>query len=38
MVIKFEEPKPEELSELIKKRDAPPELSETAKVFVRKFV
>ena len=28
--------KPEELAELIAKRDAPPELSETAKAFVRK--
>lgn len=28
--------KPEELSELIAKRDAPPELSDTAKAFVRK--
>jgi hypothetical protein len=35
--VKFEgTKKPEELSELIKKRDAPPELSETAKAFVRK--
>lgn len=29
--------KPEELSELIAKRDAPPELSDTAKAFVRKI-
>ena len=29
--------KPEELAELIKKRDAPPELSDTAKAFVRKI-
>jgi hypothetical protein len=29
--------KPEELAELIAKRDAPPELSDTAKAFVRKI-
>jgi hypothetical protein len=30
--------KPEELAELIAKRDAPPELSDTAKAFVEKLV
>lgn len=36
--VKFEgTKKPEELAELIAKRDAPPELSDTAKAFVRKI-
>jgi hypothetical protein len=36
--VKFEgTKKPEELAELIRKRDAPPELSETAKAFIRKI-
>jgi hypothetical protein len=36
--VKFEgTPKPEELEKLINKRDAPPELSDTAKAFVKKI-